>query len=84
MGSIDVNCVLQIGMKHDFEHGSHCNNTGLMSYGEPPDTWSTCSINDFIKWWRRTGFACELSQSPSGPTTLRPPTKAPKNPSVGK
>jgi len=51
-----------IGMIHDFDHdpSSGCDGTGLMSYGENiPDKWSTCSVSDFEKWWRRTGFACK-------------------------
>ena len=36
------------GMSHDFDaknSGQGC--TGLMDYGNPPQTWSTCSVNDF-------------------------------------
>ena len=41
-----------MGMLHDFddEHGgdsSACNGQGIMSYGEAPNVWSTCSKSDF-------------------------------------
>ena len=65
-------------MRHDFEHdqSSGCDNTGIMSYGDPPDTWSTCSVNDFKDWWRSTGFSCELS------SPLPKPTPAPSCPAL--
>jgi len=50
-----------LGMRHDFamEHGgtgvsstsnNPCNGKGMMSYGNPPKAWSTCSNLDFAKW----------------------------------
>jgi len=67
-----------IGMRHDFDHdqSSGCDNTGIMSYGDPPDTWSTCSVDDFINWWRSIGFSCELS------SPLPKPTPAPSCPAL--
>jgi len=52
-----------IGMEHDFEdiHGGHhgkCNHQGLMSYGNKPTQWSSCSDNDFKKWWKKEGHVC--------------------------
>jgi len=56
-----------IGMEHDFEDihgGDHgkCNHQGLMSYGNTPTQWSSCSDNDFKTWWKEEGHAC-LRQS---------------------
>merc|ERR1719369_2129616 len=52
-----------IGMYHDFDdiHGGHhgrCNHQGLMSYGNKPTQWSSCSDNDFTTWWREEGHVC--------------------------
>ena len=78
--SIDTEHMLQLGMKHDFDHrGTNCNNKGIMSYGTPPDTWSTCSVSDFKKFWRSIGFSCDLptGPDPQPPTTVSPPTGPP-------
>ena len=70
-------------MRHDFDHdqSSGCDNTGIMSYGDPPDTWSTCSVSDFKNFWRNVGFACDLPTDGSDPQppppTVRPPTGDP-------
>lgn len=42
-----------MGMDHDFDesHGGPngpCNKKGIMSYGSPPNVWSTCSRADFL------------------------------------
>jgi len=57
-----------IGMQDDNVHGKECQNSGLMSYGKPPETWGTCSINDFNIWWRSKGFACNRNKSPPPPS----------------
>ena len=49
--------------RHDFEDihgGDHgkCNHQGLMSYGNTPTQWSSCSDNDFTTWWKKEGHAC--------------------------
>ena len=54
--------------RHDFDatHGGQrgpCNNQGLMSYGDKPDKWSTCSNTDFAAWFRREGNVCLKSKS---------------------
>ena len=39
-----------LGMAHDFDskhEGSGCDKTGVMSYGDPVNQWSTCSRSDF-------------------------------------
>ena len=41
-----------LGMRHDFDEGhggknNKCNGQGLMSYGDQPEKWSTCSVTDF-------------------------------------
>ena len=39
-----------LGMKHDFDspHKENgCDKTGVMSYGDPVNKWSTCSASDF-------------------------------------
>jgi len=52
-----------IGMLHDFDesHGGHhgkCDHKGLMSYGQKPTQWSSCSNNDFTTWWKEKGHVC--------------------------
>jgi len=47
-----------IGMRHDFDHGAHCDGKGIMSYGDHPKTWSTCSNQDFAKWYQNVGHRC--------------------------
>jgi len=52
-----------IGMHHDFDdiHGGHhgeCDHQGLMSYGQKPTQWSSCSDKDFTKWWKKEGHVC--------------------------
>jgi len=60
-----------IGMWHDFhdKHGGDngkCNGQGLMSYGNPPDKWSSCSDSDFISYWTSYGHRC-LKESGENP-----------------
>jgi len=47
-----------IGMRHDSYHGPHCNGKGIMSYGDHPEVWSTCSNEDFAKWYLEKGHRC--------------------------
>jgi len=52
-----------IGMDHDFHesHGGHhgkCDHQGLMSYGQHPTQWSSCSDKNFTTWWREKGHVC--------------------------
>jgi len=53
-----------IGMYHDHHeiHGGHigeCNHQGLMSYGRNRRAqWSSCSDDEFTKWWKQKGHAC--------------------------
>merc|ERR1719193_1946571 len=47
-----------IGMSHDHYHGAHCDGKGIMSYGDHPRTWSTCSNKDFAKWYNNVGKRC--------------------------
>jgi len=52
-----------IGMHHDFDeiHGGHhgkCDFQGLMSYGQKPTQWSSCSDKDFTTWWKEKGHVC--------------------------
>ena len=47
-----------LGMYHDFSplHGgpnSPCNDQGIMSYGNAPLVWSTCSKNDFLALYNK-------------------------------
>ena len=38
-----------LGMDHDFSpahEAAGCKGTGIMSYGDPPNVWSTCSVKD--------------------------------------
>ena len=42
-----------LGMLHDFDEvhggeGGPCDKQGIMSYGNFPNVWSTCSRNDFL------------------------------------
>jgi len=45
------------GMSHDFDdkHGGKdnvkCDHKGIMSYGDAPNAWSTCSITDFTQYY---------------------------------
>jgi len=44
------------GMSHDFDekHGGDagaCNGQGIMSYGDAPSKWSSCSVNDFTGYY---------------------------------
>ena len=44
-----------LGMRHDFidEHkASGCDGAGIMSYGNPPNQWSTCSVADFTAQYK--------------------------------
>ena len=43
-------------MSHDFDpkHGGEngpCNKKGIMSYGDAPTEWSSCSIGDFTGYY---------------------------------
>ena len=49
-----------MGMLHDFDNvhggsGSSCNGQGLMSYGNTPGQWSTCSRNDYLARYNQVG-----------------------------
>ena len=44
------------GMSHDFDekHGGDngpCNGNGIMSYGDAPSKWSSCSVSDFTGYY---------------------------------
>ena len=44
------------GMSHDFDakHGGDngaCNGKGIMSYGDAPSKWSSCSVSDFTGYY---------------------------------
>ena len=59
------------GMSHDFDekHGGdngHCNGQGIMSYGDAPAKWSTCSVNDFTGYYnsQKWGSTCLKSEFP--------------------
>jgi len=80
-----------LGMAHDFtpaHTASGCDGTGIMSYGNPPNQWSTCSVADFTAQYKvRESMWC-MPAAPSacggsaGPTTAAPteaPTAAPSN-----
>ena len=44
-----------LGMAHDFSTAhaaSGCDGTGIMSYGNPPNEWSTCSKADFTAQYK--------------------------------
>jgi len=54
-----------IGMRHDFypKHKSRCDGKGIMSYGDHPEVWSTCSNKDFANWYQNgldslAGYHC--------------------------
>jgi len=47
-----------MGMRHDFDHGAHCDGKGIMSYGDHPKAWSRCSNKDFANWYRHVGHRC--------------------------
>jgi len=46
-----------LGMYHDFDDrhggvGGSCDGKGIMSYGDHPKAWSSCSNSDFAKYYR--------------------------------
>jgi len=46
-------------MRHDFDpahEGSQC--TGIMDYGNTPNTWSSCSANDFDGYLTHIRYLC--------------------------
>ena len=53
-------------MSHDFDekHGGQgnqaCDNKGIMSYGNAPAMWSSCSISDFTGYYnsQKWGETC--------------------------
>merc|ERR1712172_332866 len=58
-----------LGMAHDFSTAhaaSGCDGTGIMSYGNPPNQWSTCSKADFTAQYkvRESMWLCQLPQVP--------------------
>ena len=57
------------GMSHDFDdkHGGDngaCNGQGIMSYGDFPSQWSSCSVADFTGYYnsRDWGNTCLKSK----------------------
>ena len=41
-------------MSHDFDEkhqGKNCDKKGIMSYGDAPTAWSSCSISDFTDYY---------------------------------
>ena len=53
------------GMSHDFDdkHGGEdgdCNGEGIMSYGDAPEQWSSCSVSDFTGYYelKNWGTTC--------------------------
>jgi hypothetical protein len=53
------------GMSHDFDgkHGGDngvCNGKGIMSYGDAPSAWSSCSVSDFTGYYnsQKWGETC--------------------------
>merc|ERR1711997_61496 len=56
------------GMSHDFDdkHGGDngaCNGQGIMSYGDAPSKWSSCSVSDFAGYYtnQQWGTKCLAS-----------------------
>ena len=56
-------------MSHDFDtkHGGDngaCNGQGIMSYGDAPSKWSSCSVNDFTGYYnsQEWGSKCLASK----------------------
>lgn len=54
-----------LGMSHDFDNkhaGKGCDGTGFMSYGSPPDQWSTCSKSDLLEHYNTVlNYAAQFS-----------------------
>ena len=82
-----------MGMLHDFDNvhggsGGACNGQGLMSYGNTPTQWSTCSRNDYLARYNQVGgfnwcmaadsSACGGTTTPTNP----PPTPPPSTPNA--
>ena len=58
------------GMSHDFDdkHGGDngvCNGQGIMSYGDAPSKWSSCSVSDFTGYFnsQQWGDKCLSSKN---------------------
>ena len=81
-----------MGMLHDFDNvhggnGGACNGQGLMSYGNTPTQWSTCSRNDYLARYNQVGgFNWCMAAAPSacGGDGTTPPatTPTPPNPTA--
>ena len=75
-----------MGMLHDFDNvhggsGGSCNGQGLMSYGNTPSQWSSCSRNDYLARYNQVGgYNWCMAAAPSacgGTSTPEPPTPPP-------
>jgi len=77
-----------LGMKHDFDAAhaaAGCDKTGVMSYGDPVNKWSTCSASDFKNHYlaNKDSWCMPATANACGnvipiPTTTTTTTEAPK------
>merc|ERR1712086_1089885 len=74
-----------VGMAHDFSNAhkaAGCDGTGIMSYGNPPNQWSTCSKADFTAQYKARESTWCMPAAPSAcgsgnAGTTAAPTAAP-------
>jgi len=63
-----------LGMRHDFPGNQNsgwayhygCDQTGIMSYGDVPERWSTCSRKDQETEFRKSHYRCMVDQNGGG------------------
>ena len=50
----------------DEQHYGPCNDKGIMSYGEHPLKWSTCSRDDQVKTFKEETHSCMVTKGGGG------------------
>merc|ERR1712001_75178 len=71
-----------LGMAHDFtkaHKAAGCDGTGIMSYGDPPNQWSTCSVKDMQAHYltQKNNWCMELAPTACDGSGTVPVTVAP-------
>jgi len=71
-----------LGMSHDFiaaHKAAGCDGTGIMSYGDPPNQWSTCSVKDMQAHYltQKNNWCMELAPTACDGSGTVPVTVAP-------
>jgi len=71
-----------LGMDHDFSaahSAAGCNGKGIMSYGDPPNAWSACSVKDLQAHYltNKNNWCMELAPTACDGSGTTPVTAAP-------